>query len=275
MHFGNMPLDGGHLLFDEAQKEAYIKEEPQGEKFIKTFIGAKELLSNTPKYCLWLDNEKRMHAPENFRKDYPRAYEIIKKVQEFRLASSRKQTVERAITPYLFGEIRFFGSNPGGLLLIVPRVSSERRKYVPISVQDDIVIPGDTCLAIDKATLYQFGILTSQMHMAWMRTVAGRLKSDYRYSKDIVYNNFIWPEATDLQEAEITSLAQAILDARAEFPDASLADLYDPLTMPPSLAKAHKDLDRAVDKLYQPKPFVTDANRVSLLFEKYQSYERG
>lgn len=129
---------------------------------------------------------------------------------------------------------------------------------------------GDTCMSIPDATLYHFGILTSQMHMAWMRTVAGRLKSDYRYSKDIVYNNFIWPEATIEQKKEVERLAQNILDARAELPDSSLADLYDPLTMPPNLSKAHKTLDRYIDKLYSPKGFTTDAERVAYLFEQYQ-----
>lgn len=131
-------------------------------------------------------------------------------------------------------------------------------------------IAGDTCQVIPNATLYHFGILTSQIHMAWMRAVAGRLKSDYRYSKDIVYNNFIWPEVNENQKAEIERLAQNVLDARAEFPDASLADLYDPLTMPPVLTKAHKSLDRVVDRLYQSAPFADDVERVALLFDRYQ-----
>lgn len=262
MSFGNMPLDGGNLLLTSEQKNELLISEPQAEKFIKPFIGAREFLRNEEKWCLWLKD-----ADPSELKQLPVVMKKVQAVRDFRLASTRLQTVDRAGSPTLFGEIRDFGRT----YIVVPRVSSERREYVPMARYSDSEIAGDTCQVIPNATLYHFGILTSQMHMAWMRTVAGRLKSDYRYSKDIVYNNFIWPEVTDTQTAHIETLAQAVLDARAEFPDSSLADLYDPLTMPPKLAKAHKALDRAVDRLYRSEPFSSDADRVALLFDLYQT----
>lgn len=272
MQFGNMPLDGGHFLFSAEEKNEFLASEPQAEKYIKPFIGARELINEIPRYCLWLENNMKPVEPVGFQKAYPLTYKIIRKVQEFRDSSSRKQTQERATTPFWFGEMRFFANSPEENIIIIPRHSSENRRYIPIGFFTNDVIPGDSCVAIQKATLYHFGILTSRMHMAWTRAVAGRLKSDYRYSKDIVYNNFIWPEVTEQQKTEISKLAQQILDVRAEFPDASLADLYDPLTMPRELSKAHKTLDRAVDKIYATKPFASDTERVALLFEKYQKY---
>ncbi len=261
MSFGNMPLDGGNFLLSPAEKDELIASEPLAANYIKPFIGAREFLRSEEKWCLWLKNSN----PSDLRQ-MPLVMKRVQAVKDFRLASSRPQTVERSNYPTEFGEIRNFGDK----FIVVPRVSSERREYVPMAMYQNSEIAGDTCQVIPNATLYHFGVLTSQMHMAWMRAVAGRLKSDYRYSKDIVYNNFIWPEVTEPQRAAIARLAQVILDARAQFPDSSLADLYDPLTMPPALAKAHKQLDRAVDKLYSTKPFATDAERVAMLFEKHQ-----
>jgi hypothetical protein len=266
MQFGNMPLDGGHLLLKPDEKDEILRQEPNSEKFVKTFIGAKELLNDQDKYCIFIDDT----LPSIIKKEHPFIWDRVVKVRDFRLASKRKQTQECALTFYLFGEIRFFADKSNENLIIIPRVSSERRRYIPMVFVSNDVIPGDTCLAIHNPTLYHFGVLTSAMHMAWVNAVCGRLESRYRYSKDIVYNNFIWPEATDAQKTEIEKLSHAVLDARAEFPDASLADLYDPLTMPPNLAKAHKALDKAVDKLYRHDPFKTDPDRVSLLFQKYQ-----
>ncbi len=266
MSFGNMPLDGGNLLINQVQRTELIADNPLVEKYIRPFIGAKEFLRSEQKWCLWLKEA----TPGDLRQ-MPLVMKRVQSVKEFRLASTRNQTVEKANEPSLFGEIRDFGVK----FIVVPRVSSERREYIPIAAYHDGEIAGDTCQVIPDATLYHFAVLTSRMHMAWMRAVAGRLESRYRYSKDIVYNNFIWPDATDAQKADIEKLAQAVLDARAEFPSSTLADLYDPLTMPPALARAHKALDRAVDKLYQKEPFATDAERVAMLFELYESCARG
>lgn len=191
---------------------------------------------------------------------------VIQNVKEYRENAKGQETRQYATTPTTFRD-----KNAPATFLVVPRVSSERRKYIPIGFYDSEYIPGDTVMIVPNASIYHFGILTSRMHMAWMRTVAGRLKSDYRYSKDIVYNNFVWPDATEQQRTNIEQLAQVVLDARAQHSDASLADLYDPLTMPADLAKAHANLDRAVDKLYQPQPFATDAERVALLFKLYEN----
>jgi len=266
MSFGDMPLDGGNFLMTQSEKNEAVNLEPQTAPYIRPFIGARELLNNENKYCFWL-----VDADPSILKRSPSLMYRVNAVREFRLASKRTQTIEKAITPTMFSEIRDFGKS----FVVVPRVSSERRDYVPMGIFDKEYIPGDTCQVIPNATLYHFGILTSQMHMAWMRAVAGRLESRYRYSKDIVYNNFIWPETTDEQRAEIDKLTQTILDTRAEFPDSSLADLYDPNSMPPSLTKAHDTLDRAVDKLYRKEPFATDAERVAMLFKRYQGAVNG
>lgn len=260
MNFGNMPLDGGNLLLTPSEKEDLVSSEPTATNYIKPFIGAREFLRNEEKWCLWLKGAN----PGDLRL-MTKTMQRVQAVRDFRLGSDTPSTNAHAVRSTEFRDT----ANPQNFIA-VPRVSSERREYVPMALYTGGEIAGDTCQIIPNATHYHFGILTSQIHMAWMRAVAGRLKSDYRYSKDIVYNNFIWPSATDEQKAHIETLAQAVLDARAEFPNASLADLYDPLTMPPTLAKAHKALDRAVDKLYQKQPFATDAERVALLFEKYQ-----
>lgn len=257
---GNQPTDGGNLILSEVEKDELIKNEPLAAKYIKTLIGSKELIQGSVRYCLWLVD----CLPSELRK-MPLVLERVAKVREMRKLSTDPATRELANSPTIFRETR----NPKSFIAI-PSVSSERRSYVPMGFFDSRTISTNLNLIIENANLYHFGILTSQMHMAWMRAVAGRLKSDYRYSKDIVYNNFIWPEATDAQKAEIEKLAQSVLDARVEFPEASLADLYDPLTMPPVLARAHRTLDRAVDKLYSPKPFASDAERVAMLFELYQ-----
>ena len=192
--------------------------------------------------------------------------ERVGRVRQMRLASVKTPTQNAASKPTLFMEIR----QPDSNYVLVPSTTSENREYIPMGffTKDDIA--NNSSHMVLNASLYHFGVLTSNMHMAWMRTVAGRLESRYRYSKDIVYNNFILPEADNSQTSTIEKLAQAVLDARLEFPNASLADLYDPLTMPPVLAKAHKALDRAVDKLYQQKSFATDADRVAHLFQLYQ-----
>lgn len=260
MSFGNMPLDGGNLILSDSEKSDLILSEPNSAKYIKQLIGAKEFIQNSTRWCLWL-----VGVSPNEIQSMPKVMARIAKVRDFRLASKAPSTNEQAIRSNEFRDTQ----NPSNYIL-VPRVSSEKRLYVPMGFFGKDEIAGDSCQIIPNAGLYHFGILNSQMHMAWMRAVAGRLKSDYRYSKDIVYNNFIWPDTNQLQQAEIERLTRVILDARTQYPDASLADLYDPLTMPAVLAKAHHALDRAVDKLYSSEPLATDAERVALLFRAYQ-----
>lgn len=262
MNFGNMPADGGSLILSQNERDEMIVAYPTAEKYIYELIGAKELIQGGKRYCLWLTGI----LPHELRAIPP----ILKRIEnnkQIRAVSSRPQL---ASTPTLFAQIT---ADPDKFdnAIAIPSVSSERRDYIPINFYGKGTVLTNLCLVIPNATLYHFGILTSQMHMAWMRAVAGRLESRYRYSKDIVYNNFIWPEVSEAQEREVAALAQAVLDARAEFPNSSLADLYDPLTMPPSLSKAHRQLDRYVDRLYKREGFDSDALRVAHLFELYQS----
>lgn len=263
--WGNKPVDGGNLILSEEEKDELIAHEPLAGKYIKPLIAAREYLNNEKRYCLWL-----VEANPSDLRQMPGVMKRVESVKQMRLASVKLPTQQAAQYPTLFMENR----QPSGNYILIPSTTSENRAYIPMGffTKDDIA-NNSSHMVID-ATLYHFAILTSRIHMAWMRAVAGRLESRYRYSKDIVYNNFIWPETADAQKAEIETLAQAILDARAEFPNSSLADLYDPLTMPPSLAKAHTALDRAVDRLYSKTPFTSDAERVALLFEKYQEVVR-
>ena len=261
MTYGSMPNDGGNLLLTQQEKDELLEAEPQAEKWIRHFVMGYELINNVPRYCLWLSEI----SPTELRQ-LPHIAARVQAVRTMRLASSRPTTNELAATPTLFGELR----QPTERYLGLPRVSSEARAYIPMAFLGADVIAGDKVYTLAGATLYHFGILISQMHMAWMRVTAGRLKSDYSYTNSLVYNNFIWPEVTDDQKADIERLAQAVLDARAEFPTASLADLYDPRACPPALSKAHKQLDRAVDKLYRKEPFASDAERVAHLFKLYQ-----
>lgn len=258
---GNRPADGGHLIIEDSDLEQLIKNDPLSEIYIRRFMGSVEFINNKKRWCLWLVNI----SPTELRK----MPEVMKRVLACKADRENSPDPGRrnlADTPMLFREQIAFCMN----YLIVPRVSSERRKYIPIGFVDKDVIISDAVLTIPNATLYHFGVLTSSIHMSWMRVVAGRLKSDYRYSKDIVYNNFPWPDPTDQQKESIEKAAQGVLDARVNYPDSSLADLYDPLTMPPDLIKAHNILDRAVKSAYGSKSFATEAERVAELMERYQ-----
>jgi hypothetical protein len=258
MNFGNMPADGGELLFSKEEKDAFIKEEPASKKYIKRFISAYEFLNNGERYCLWLADIE----PGELKK-MKLVYERVKNVKEIRKKSARPFLAD---VPHLFAQI----TQPKGKnYILIPRVSSENRKYIPMGFFKSNTIAGDTCLIIPNGTLYHFGILTSTMHMAWMRYMCGRLKNDYRYSKDIVYNNFPWPDPTEKQIAEIEKAAREVLDTRTQFPNSSLADLYDPVAMPPDLSKAHQKLDKAVEAAYG-RTFDSDSQRVAYLFELYQ-----
>jgi len=202
-------------------------------------------------------------------KERPQISETINKVQEYRQQSTREATIKLAQTPYLFGEIR----QPNSNYLLIPGVSSENRRYIPIGFMDKNIIASDLARTVSNATLYHFGLLTSMMHMAWVKYVCGRLESRFRYSNTLVYNNYPWPEnSTEKQKENIEKAAQKVLDARLQFPDSSLADLYDPLTMPPVLVKAHNDLDKAVDLAYRPQMFPTEASRIEYLFALYEKY---
>ena len=261
---GSQPTDGGHLLFSEDEKQEFLRLEPLAEKWIRPFIGAQEFINNIPRWCLWLKD-----ISPNELKQLKHVLLRVDAVKEMRLSSKKAATRDWAYKATLFTEDR----QPETKYLLIPSVSSENRYYVPIGFLTSKTIASNLVLIVPDAGLYDFGVLTSIMHNAWMRTVCGRLKSDYRYSAKLVYNNFPWPQnPSDKQKATIEEMAQAVLDARKQFPDATLADLYDPLTMPPVLLKAHQALDRAVDAAYGKKNFKTEAERVAFLFDLYQQY---
>ena len=241
MYLGNKPSDGGNLILSEAGRTEILSREPELEKFIHPYIGAVEFINRKVRYCFWLKSA----SPSDIRKS-PELLRRLNAVREMRQNSTAAPTRDKANTPHLF----FFISQPTTNYLLVPSTSSENRRYVPIGFLDPDIIASNAATIIPNATLYHFGVLTSNVHMAWMRTVCGRLKSDYRYSNAIVYNNFPWPTPTDEQKAKIEETAQAILDARALYPDSSLADLYDETTMPPELRKAHQQNDKAVMRAY-------------------------
>jgi len=241
MFFGSMPRDGGGFVLTESEKDDLIKNEPLAKKWIHLYLGADEFINNKKRYCLWL-----VGAAPNELRSCKEVMRRVENVKLFRASSKAAATRKFAETPTLFCQI----AQPDTDYVIVPAVSSERRRYIPIGFMGKETIASNLVQIIPNANLYHFGILTSNVHMAWMRAVCGRLKSDYRYSKDVVYNNFPWPTPTDAQKAKIEQTAQAILDARALYPDASLADLYDETTMPPELRKAHQQNDKAVMVAY-------------------------
>jgi len=262
MVFGNMPNDGGFLIIEGSDYDDFITREPHAIKYIRRFSMGEEFINNIPRYCLWLKDV----APGEL-KTMPLVLERIGKCHKTRASSKREATRKLADTPYLFGEIR----QPDTDYIAVPKVSSERRRYIPIGMLSKDVIAGDKLFTVPNGRMYHFGILTSVVHMAWMRAVCGRLEMRYSYSNTIVYNNFPWADATEEQKVEIEKLAQVIFDARALFPDSSLADLYDPLTMPPELLKAHQTLDRAVMKLYNFKiKDIPETEIVAKLMERYR-----
>ena len=258
---GNKPIDGGNYLFTKEQMDEFIKQEPKSSRYFKPWYGSEEFIHQRPRYCLWLGE----CSPAELRQ-MPHCLKRIEAVREVRLASTSAGTRKLAERP-----TRFHVENmPKGNYIIVPSVSSERRRYIPMGFMAPTSMASNLVLIIPNANLYHFGILESNVHMAWMRVVCGRLKSDYRYSKDVVYNNFPWPTPTDEQKAKIEQTAQAILDARALYPDSSLADLYDELTMPVELRRAHQDNDRAVMAAYGfPIKTMTESQCVAELFKLY------
>jgi hypothetical protein len=272
--FGSMPNDGGFLIIEKEDYQEILNKEPDLQKYIRKFTGSQEYINNQERWCFWL--------PDADLKDLRKSEiltERIQKVRDVRSASSREATRKLAAYPTLFGENR----QPESDYIIIPSVSSESRKYIPIGFMPPEVIASNLCLIIPNATLFHFGVLTSEMHNTWMRYVCGRLKSDYRYSNSIVYNNFPWPMSpTEKQLKAVQVAAQRVLEVRASFQTpspseeqkrgVSLADLYDPLTMPPTLVKAHQDLDKAVDGCYRAAAFMSEAKRIEYLFELYETY---
>ena len=259
MTTGNRPADGGHLIIEEKDFDEFIKREPMAKKYIKRLVGAKEYINNQKRYCLWLVDA----SPAELRK-MPLVRERVEACRQDRLngAADRQKLAE---TPAVFRETL----NPT-TSVIIPVVSSENRRYIPIGYIKNVICT-DRIKLIPEVNLYHFGVLTSNVHMAWVRAVCGRLKSDYNYSKDIVYNNFPWCSPTDEQKAKIKETAQGILNARALYPDCSLADLYDEITMPPELRKAHRENDRAVMRAYGfDVKTMTESMCVSELMKMYR-----
>lgn len=264
--FGSKPTDGGNLILSDDEKNKLITEYPNAEKFIHKYLGSDDLINNINRWCLWLVNAE----PSELNK-IPPILVRIEKVRQSRLASKKLATQIKANTPSIFCEIR----HPGSAFLAIPLVSSENRKYIPIAFYSKDVIGNQNLQMIGKAKLFHFGVLTSETHMAWVKYTCGRMKSDFSYSNSIVYNNFPWPEnPTDKQIKLVEEKAQKVLDTRKEFPNSSLADLYDPLTMPPALVKAHQELDKAVDLCYRPQPFPNETKRIEFLFELYEKYTK-
>ena len=262
MMYGSKPTDGGYFLLTQEEKTEFLKKEPEAEKFIKPFISAKEFLNGGERYCLWL-----VDIQPNELKKMPEILKRVEAVKKFRSESVASSTRDYS-SHTLFRQV----TQPKSDYILVPRTTSENRRYIPLGFFTADNIVSDTCQAIPNGDLYLFGMLTSTMHMTWVKYVCGRLKSDFRYSKDIVYNNYPFPEtANDKQKQKVEIAAQAVLDTRAKYPDSSLADLYDPLTMPPDLVKAHQALDKAVDLCYRPQPFVSELNRIEYLFSLYEA----
>lgn len=264
MNYGSMPIDGGFYLFTEDEKNAFLEKEPSAAPFFRKFMGSSEFIRGTPRWCLWLKNVD----PKEL-KSMPFVLERIENVKMVRQSSTAEPTRKSANFPTLF----FYDSQPKIDYLGMPEVSSERRKYIPIGFISKEVIASNKLYTIPGATLWHFGILTSLMHMAWVKYVCGRMKSDFQYSNTIVYNNYPFPlTPTDVQKKKVEEAAQVVLDTRAKYPGSSLADLYDPVTMPPDLVRAHQALDKAVDLCYRPQAFPNELGRIEFLFGLYEQY---
>jgi len=262
--FGNQPIDGGWLILDEQERNEAVKNEPFIEKYIRRYYGSEEFINGRIRYCLWFEN----FDPSEL-KSSKFLMSRIGNVRKFRLESERKDTQKLADTPTQFA----FKSHEDSEYIIIPSVSSERRKYIPIGFMSANEIASNLCLIIPNAKLFHFGVLTSLMHISWVKNICGRLKSDFRYSNGIVYNNYPWPENSTVKQIKlIEEKAQKVIDTRLEFPKSTMADLYEPDGMPPALVKAHNELDKAVDLAYRSQAFTSEANRMEFLFELYEKY---
>lgn len=262
MVYGSKPVDGGNLMLTPEERLKLLNDHPEVTPLVRRLLGSEELINGGERYCLWL-----LGASPSVWRHNSCILERVEAVRSFRLKSPKAKTREQAETPAIFAELR----QPNSDYLAVPEVSSETRRYIPIGYLTKDIIASNLLYTIPEASLYTFGVTTSQMHMAWMRYVAGRLESRYRYSAGLVYNNFPWPQdVSEKQKKAVEAAAQGVLDARAQYPGSTLADLYDPLTMPPELVTAHAALDKAVDKCYRPEPFENDRKRVEFLFALYE-----
>lgn len=265
--YGSFALDGGYYTLDVDDRNNLVRSEPKAERWLRRFVGAEELLYDKDRWCLWLQD-----APPAELKVMPLVLERVEAVRNWRKARGRATTVKLADSPTMFAEVR----QPRSNYIAIPTLSSERRRYIPMARLTPDTIASNQIYVLPTDSLYHFGVVQSLMHTEWVKAVGGKLESRYRYSASIVYNNFPWPQQpTPEQKSAVEVAAQGVLDARAQFPGSSLADLYDPLTMPPALLKAHQALDKAVDKCYRPQPFTSDAKRVEYLFELYEEYTKG
>jgi type II restriction/modification system DNA methylase subunit YeeA len=264
MKYGSKPVDGGEFLFTDIEKKEFLKIEPNAKIYFKKYIGAQEYINNVKRYCLWLKDI----SPQKL-KSLPEVIKRVENVKRKRLASTKKPTQEAALYPTLFAEER----QPKEDYIVIPLVSSERRQYIPIGFLKKDIISSNALSFIPNGDIFLFGIMTSKMHMIWVNYTCGRLKSDFRYSNKLVYNNYPFPkEVSEKNKQKVEDKAQKVLDVRAEFPKSSLADLYHPLTMPPKLVKAHQELDKAVDLCYRPQVFTNENTRIEYLFELYNQY---
>ncbi len=262
--FGSMPNDGGFLLLNDEEKDALLKAEPKAKHVVKPLLSANEVLNNIKRWCIWLEG-----VSPSFLRELKLVNQRVQKVKETRANSTRVATQKLAAYPTLFGEIR----QPKNDFVFIPLTTSENRKYIPMSYFDSSYIPNNTASVIPNATLYEFGIMHSIMHMTWVSYFCGRLEGRYRYSNEIVYNNYPWPtRPSSKNKMRVEDRAQKVLDVRKEYPTSSLADLYDPLTMPPKLVKAHTELDKAVDLCYRPQAFLNETVRIEFLFDLYNEY---
>jgi hypothetical protein len=261
MAWGSQPRDGGNLILTADERKDLIAREPEAENWIKGYTGAHEFINGEERYCLWL-----VDCPPATLRSMPAVMERVEAVRKMRKASKAASTRKYGDTPAIFAQV----AHREVAYLLIPGVSSERRTYIPMGFLQPTVVASNLAMIVTGADVYHFGVLTSLMHMAWVRQFCGRLKSDFRYSKDIVYNNFPWPDATEKQKAAVSAAAEHVLAVRGTFKGQTLADLYDPLAMPPALRDAHKDLDRAVDKCYRAAAFTSERQRVEYLFEMYQ-----
>jgi hypothetical protein len=259
---GSIAADGRNLILTNQQKDELISTEPKSKAWIKPYQGADDVLTGKSRYCLWLldcSKEELLSMPEVAKR--------VERVREARLASPKQQTKRKAETPHLFTEIR---QPEAGNYLAIPRTSSENRRYIPIAYIDHSIIANNDLQIVPNASLYEFGVLTSEMHNDWMRTLGGRLESRYRYSSTMVYNTFPWPSASTEKRNHVQKLAENILLIREDYPEKSLSELYDPKYMPEPLRAAHKTLDRAVEELYRDKPFRDASERLEYLFARYE-----
>lgn len=259
---GNETTDDGHLVLDKSEYERFLDEDPNIAKWIRPFLGGVDFLNGGVRWCLWLEG-----IQEDELKMMPRVRDRVELVKSFRSSSPKAATRARAATPWLFGENR---QPSTGSFIVVPKVSSERRDYIPIDFKDFSTVINNTLQFIPNASLFDFAIIQSAMHIAWISGIGGKMKSDYQYSIQLIYNTYPWPEASEAQRQQIELLAEEVLLKREEYPGRSLAELYDPDKMPEQLLAAHQALDLAVDRLYRPRPFKDTADRLSCLLERYE-----